>query len=168
MDRHGLLMSALSAGPELLSSLLEQAPAHLLKVRPSTGSWSIHEHAVHLPHIEQRLADRRALLLGEHEPELSSWEPGEVERSGGYLGVDLDEAMERHRKLREATLAELEELTPDQWGRTAQHAEYAHYSIFTMHRHMLLHEQLHMTRIEELSLDRQRLDLLASHANEEG
>jgi hypothetical protein len=38
------------------------------------------------------------------------------------------------------------------WLRTAEHAEYSHYSVLIMFRHLALHDSLHAYRIEELLL----------------
>jgi hypothetical protein len=38
------------------------------------------------------------------------------------------------------------------WNRTAEHAEYSHYSVFIMFRHLALHDFFHAYRIEELVL----------------
>ena len=40
----------------------------------------------------------------------------------------------------------------EDWMRTAQHDEYNSYSVFTMFRHLALHDFHHAYRIEELLL----------------
>jgi hypothetical protein len=46
----------------------------------------------------------------------------------------------------------LKDLSEEDWERTAEHAEYAHYSLFIMFRHLAMHDMLHAYRIEELLL----------------
>jgi hypothetical protein len=41
---------------------------------------------------------------------------------------------------------------PEDWSRTARHDEYNSYSVFTMFRHLALHDFFHAYRIEELPL----------------
>jgi hypothetical protein len=52
----------------------------------------------------------------------------------------------------------LKDLTEDDWLRTAEHEEYAHYSVLIMFRHVALHDMLHTYRIEELLLKRDWAD----------
>ncbi len=49
----------------------------------------------------------------------------------------------------------LRRLSPDEWGRAAEHGEYSHYSVFIMFRHLALHDFLHAYRIEELLLKKE-------------
>ena len=49
-------------------------------------------------------------------------------------------------------VARLRRLRADDWARTAWHDDYNSYSIFTMFRHLALHDFHHAYRIEELLL----------------
>jgi hypothetical protein len=51
-------------------------------------------------------------------------------------------------------VAKLQDLRPDDWARTGSHDEYNSYSVFTMFRHLALHDFFHAYRIEELLLRR--------------
>ena len=44
--------------------------------------------------------------------------------------------------------------TDNDWAKTAEHDEYNSYSVFTMIRHLALHDLFHAYRIEELLLRR--------------
>jgi hypothetical protein len=68
--------------------------------------------------------------------------------------MDLDESLERFVADRARLVARLEELSPADWARTAEHGEYRAYSVFIMFRHLALHDFLHAYRIEELLLRR--------------
>jgi hypothetical protein len=68
--------------------------------------------------------------------------------------MDLNEALERYTRERAHLVEELKDLSAEDWQRTAQHPEYAHYSLFIMFRHLGLHDMLHAYRIEELLLKR--------------
>jgi hypothetical protein len=46
-------------------------------------------------------------------------------------------------------------LSARDWNRTAEHAEYSHYSVLIMFRHLALHDFFHAYRIEELLLKRE-------------
>ena len=68
------------------------------------------------------------------------------------LGVDLDEALCRFEEDRTRLVGRLRELQTEDWTRAADHEEYNSYSVFTMCRHLALHDFFHAYRIEELLL----------------
>ena len=76
------------------------------------------------------------------------------DEEGALLKVDLEEAMDRFARDRRQLVERLKQLSPEDWRRTAEHAEYSHYSVFIMFRHVALHDMLHAYRIEELLLKR--------------
>jgi hypothetical protein len=53
---------------------------------------------------------------------------------------------------RDRLVGRLRQLKPKDWTRTARHDEYNSYSVFTMFRHLALHDFFHAYRIEELLL----------------
>jgi hypothetical protein len=57
--------------------------------------------------------------------------------------------MDRFVRDRQEMVARLRELSPSQWGVTAEHGEYSHYSVFIMFRHLAMHDLYHAYRIEE-------------------
>jgi hypothetical protein len=66
------------------------------------------------------------------------------------LSDSTKQILEDRRRL----VARLRELPPDIWRREADHAEYSHYTLFIMFRHLALHDFLHAYRVEELLLKR--------------
>ena len=68
------------------------------------------------------------------------------------LKLDLTGSLRRFEADRARLVARLRRLRADDWARTARHDEYNSYSIFTMFRHLALHDFHHAYRIEELLL----------------
>jgi hypothetical protein len=66
--------------------------------------------------------------------------------------MDLELSLRRFVTDRQALLTRVKALTPQDWERTAEHPEYAAYSVFIMFRHLALHDLFHGYRIEELLL----------------
>jgi hypothetical protein len=91
-------------------------------------------------------------MLNESHPRIKMYDPDEAMEEGALLKVDLDEALERFSRDRALLVEHLKDLTEDDWLRTAEHEEYAHYSVLIMFRHVALHDMLHTYRIEELLL----------------
>ena len=142
---------ALERAPALVIPLVRQAPAESLKRRPPSGKWSIHEHAVHLAEVHPLMLGRLDVMLMEDDPVIRSYDPGRDDPDDVLLQRDL-EAVEQYARDRVSLVERLRQLTEAEWRRTARHDEYNSYSVFTMFRHLALHDFFHAYRIEELLL----------------
>ena len=146
------LIDALERAPALVVPLVRQADAAVLKRRPAPGEWSIHENACHLAEVHPLFVRRLDLMLAEANPEIRSYDPGRDDPEDALLELDLEDSLRRFAEDRERIVKRLRTLGPDDWARTARHDEYNAYSIFTMFRHLALHDFHHAYRIEELLL----------------
>lgn len=146
-------IDALERAPAIVIPLVREAPAHLLKRRPAPNEWSIHEIACHLPDVHGLFFTRLDLMLREDNPHITPYLPDQDEVDPDrLLKMDLDAAMEAYVRDRAALVGRLRGLTPAEWARTAQHPEYARYSVFIMLRHLALHDLMHSYDIEMLML----------------
>jgi uncharacterized damage-inducible protein DinB len=148
------LIDALERAPALVVPLVRQASPEVLTRRPAPGEWSIHENACHLAEVHPLFFRRLDLMLGEDDPQIVSYDPGRDDPDDALLELDLDEALRRFAQDRAQLVERLRALRPEDWARTARHEEYNSYSIFTMFRHLALHDFHHAYRIEELLLRR--------------
>jgi hypothetical protein len=146
------LLQSLQRAPALVVPMVRQAHPAVLKVRPPSGKWSIHEHACHLAQVHPLFFERLELMLTEDNPAIHSYDPGRDDPDDALLNVALDEALSRFGADRRRLVERLESLTSAQWLRTGRHDEYNSYSVFTMFRHLALHDFFHAYRIEELLL----------------
>ena len=145
-------IAALDRAPKIVVPLVRQAAPAIVKRRPPSGKWSIHEHACHLAEVRPLFFQRLDLMLSEDMPQIRSYDPGRDDRPDALLAVDLDTALRRFEEDRGRLVGRLRELQPDDWTRTANHEEYNSYSVLTMFRHLALHDFFHAYRIEELLL----------------
>ena len=146
------LIIALANAPGVIIPLIREVPPQILKRRPSPGTWSAYENAIHLSQSDASFRARLELILSEPEPFIDVIENSAEDEAGAMLDVDLDESLERYVRER-ATLVEwLKQLSPDEWQKTAEHEAFDHYSVFIMFRHLFVHEMLHAYRIEQLLL----------------
>ncbi|MDZ4339549.1 MAG: DinB family protein [candidate division NC10 bacterium] len=146
------LIAALERAPGIVIPLVRQADPAIVKRRPPSGKWSIHEHACHLAEVHPLFFQRLDLMLSEDNPTIRSYDPGRDDPQDALLGIDLDSALHRFTHDRNRLVERLRQLRPDDWTRTARHEEYNSYSVFTMFRHAALHDFFHAYRIEELLL----------------
>lgn len=146
------IIEALERTPRIVIPLVRQADPAVLKRRPPSGKWSIHEHACHLAQVHPLFFQRLDLMLSEDNPAIRSYDPGRDDPRDALLRIDLESALRRFKDDRDRLVERLRHLRPQDWTRTAQHEEYNSYSVFTMFRHLVLHDFFHAYRIEELLL----------------
>ena len=146
------LIAALERAPAIVVPLVRQANPAILKRRPAPGEWSIHENAVHLAQVHPLFWARLDLMLAEPNPVIRSYDPGRDDPDDALLKLDLDESLRRFEHDRAQLVVRLRTLRAGDWARTARHDECNSYSIFTMFRHLALHDFHHAYRIEELLL----------------
>jgi uncharacterized damage-inducible protein DinB len=146
------LIAALERAPGIVIPLVRQADPAIVKRRPPSGKWSIHEHACHLAGVHPLFFQRLDLMLSEDDPAIRSYDPGRDDPQDALLQIDLDSALRRFTQDRDRLVERLRQLRPQDWTRTARHEEYNSYSVFTMFRHVALHDFFHAYRIEELLL----------------
>ncbi|HET7341210.1 MAG TPA: DinB family protein [Methylomirabilota bacterium] len=148
------LLAALERAPAIVVPLVRQAHPAILTRRPAPGEWSIHENACHLAEVHPLFFQRLDLMLAQTDPAIRSYDPGRDDPDDRLLALDLEESLRRFTDDRARLVGRLRGLRAADWARTARHEEYNSYSIFTMFRHLALHDFHHAYRIEELLLRR--------------
>ena len=146
------LISALEMAPGVIIPLIREVPSKILRRRPSPGTWSAYENAVHLAQSDVAFRARLELILSTPEPFIEMIENSAEDEAGAMLDIDLDESLDRYARERDTLVELLKKLTPDEWQKTAVHEAFDHYSVFIMFRHLFVHEMLHAYRIEQLML----------------
>ena len=147
-------VAALERAPSIIIPLVRQAHPAILKRRPAPGEWSIHENACHLAEVHPLFFRRLDLMLSEPNPSITSYDPSRDDPDDALLQLDLADSLRRFEADRVRLVDRLRRLSPEDWARPARHEEYNSYSIFTMFRHLALHDFHHAYRIEELLLRR--------------
>ena len=148
------VIDALERAPHVVLPLVREVPASLLKRRPKSDKWSAHEHACHLAVVHRVFFERLDHMLVAPAPVITPYDPGTQDPDDALLQLDLDESLNRFVRDRAFLVRRLRGLSPMDWNRSAEHAEYSHYSVFIMFRHLALHDFFHAYRIEELLLNR--------------
>jgi DinB superfamily len=148
------IVDSLERAPALIVPLVRQAAPTIVQRRPPSGKWSIHEHACHLAEVHALFFDRLELMLSNDCPAIASYDPGRDDPADRLLQIDLDAALSRFAADRHRLVERIRGLTVGEWQRTGRHDEYNSYSVFTMFRHLALHDLFHAYRIEELVLRR--------------
>jgi uncharacterized damage-inducible protein DinB len=149
------ILDTLARTPAIVVPLVREMDPSRVKRRLRSRKWSVHEHACHLAAVHPIFFNRLERMLAEEHPRIESYSPDQAEEQGALLKVNLEEALTRLEVDRARLVDRLRQLAPREWERTAEHGEYARYSIYIMFRHVAMHDLFHAYRIEELVLSRE-------------
>ncbi len=139
-----------SATPKKLARLIKGVPTAKLRKRPAPDKWSVAEILAHLADVEIVIGWRMRSILGAPGTPVQAYDQNAWVIAGHYEKRDLRESIELHRVVREANLALLKSLSPDQWKLYGQHAERGQESIEHIVRMVAGHDINHIRQIERI------------------
>ena len=125
------------------------SPARLRK-RPAPDRWSVAEILAHLADVEIVVGWRMRSILGAPGTPVQPFDQDAWVSAGHYEKREPRRSIELHRALREANLALLKSLSPEQWKHYGQHAERGQESIEHIVRMIAGHDLNHLRQIESI------------------
>lgn len=139
-----------SATNKKLARLIKGVPTAKLRKRPAPGKWSAAEILAHLADVEIVIGWRMRSILGNPGTPVQAYDQDAWVMSGHYEKRDPRKSIEQQRILREANLALLKSLSPDQWKHYGQHSERGQESIEHIVRMVAGHDINHIHQIENI------------------
>jgi hypothetical protein len=139
-----------AATAKKLARLIEGVPAARLRKRPAPDKWSVSEILAHLADGEIVGAFRLRLILGAPGSPIVAYDQDAWVTSGHYDTRDPRKSVDQFRVLREANLALLESITPDQWKQYGVQSERGTESIEHIVRMFAGHDLNHLRQIESI------------------
>jgi hypothetical protein len=136
--------------PVKLGRLIEGVPVSRLRERPAPGKWSVAEILAHLADAELVTSWRIRQILGAPGTPLQAYDQDSWAAASHYEKRDPRKSLEQVRMLREANLALLASLEPDQWKHHGMHAERGQETIEHIARMMAGHDLNHTKQIERI------------------
>ncbi len=149
MDFLNSIKTGLNLTPDLLSQFVEGIDSNLLKLRRLPNKWSVHEHACHIVDVQPMLIERIKRFKLENSPIFIPYLPTEDPDPNRLLEINLKEALGSFYGLRQEMLQEIEAIRSEDLLKEGSHPEYKKYTLEILLRHILLHDQFHMYRMEE-------------------
>lgn len=143
-----LAVQAATAGR--LAQLVEGVSTSELRTRPAPEKWSVSEIIAHLADGEIVSAFRMRFILGSPGSPVVAYDQDKWVTSGHYDKRDPQKSIELFRVLREANLALLESLRPEQWKEYGVHSERGQESIEHIVRFFAGHDINHLLQIERI------------------
>ena len=131
-----------------LRALIRDLPDHVIRVQ-GTGSerWSILEIICHLRDTEQRTFGRVQQMINEDAPLFDGLDADALARESDYQSQSQDEALEVFEHTRREQIAYLNELSNEEWTRTAIHEQAGEITVQSLTAHMAAHDCVHMAQI---------------------
>jgi len=139
-----------SATANKLARLLKgKSPAKLRK-RPAPEKWSVSEIVAHLADGEIIQSWRMRSILGAPGTPVQAYDQDAWAVSGHYDKRDPRKCLEQFRILREANLALLKTLSPEQWKQSGLHSERGEESIERIVTLVAGHDLNHLEQIQAI------------------
>jgi hypothetical protein len=133
-----------------LTRLIKGVPTAKLRKRPAPEKWSAAEILAHLADVEIVIGWRMRSILGNPGTPVQAYDQNAWVIAGHYNKRDPRKSIELHRVVREANLALLKSLSPEQWKHYGQHAERGQESIERIVRMVAGHDINHIHQIERI------------------
>jgi hypothetical protein len=139
-----------AAAPGRLALLLKGVTAAKARKRPAPGKWSVAEIVAHLADTELVGGYRIRTILGAPGAPIQGFDQDAWAAALGYAKRDTRKSFEQYRALREANLALLKTLTPEQRQQHGVHSERGPESVETIARMFAGHDLNHFAQIERI------------------
>jgi hypothetical protein len=139
-----------AATAKKIEKLLKRVPPAKLRKRPAPDKWSITEIVTHLADTEMAGGYRMRMILATPGTPVPAFNQDVWSTAGHYNKRDARESLEHFRAMREANLALLKTLTPEQWKHHGIHAERGEESIEHIVRMFAGHDINHTNQIEHI------------------
>jgi len=139
-----------AATAKKLKRLIKGVPTSKLRKRPAPGKWSVSEIVAHFSDVEVAVGFRMRLILGAPGTPVAAFDQDAWVTSGHYEKRDPRQSVEQFRVAREANLALLKSLTPEQWKHYGMHAERGQETIEHIVRLLAGHDINHTQQIEKI------------------
>lgn len=148
------ILSTLREAPPVLKSLLRQIPEHFYKQRRIPGKWTIHEHACHLDVVQDMILERFRIFLEQDKPEFQAYLPGTNVSDAALIHMDIEESTAAFQQKRKQLLELVQGFDQSSWHKKGSHPRYIEFTPYIFLRHVMMHDHLHMYRMEELWLSK--------------
>jgi hypothetical protein len=133
-----------------LERLIKGVSTEKLRKRPAPEKWSVSEILAHLADTEIAGSFRMRSILGAPGTPVAAFDQDAWVISGHYEKRDPRKSLEQFRMLREANLALLKSLTPEQWEHYGMHAERGRETIEHIVRLFAGHDINHLQQVERI------------------
>lgn len=152
MTEVNYIIDCLERTPVILENLLNQIPEYLIKIRRLEKKWSIHEQVCHLVDAQSILMQRFRKFEMEVNPLIKSYTPPADSDSDHYLGISMEEELNKFPVLRNEMILMLRGFDTTYWKLSGRHEIFTPYNTILLLTHSLNVDYVHIFSIEQLGL----------------
>lgn len=113
-----------------------------VRVRPAPDRWSALEYGCHVRDVLRLYDERLQLMLSEDDPDFANWDQDETAIADRYGEQDPVQVADELNQAAQALAARFAAVTGDQWRRTGNRSDGAHFTVETFARY-LIHDPVH-------------------------
>jgi hypothetical protein len=145
------MLERLALLPQILRAAVDAAGKSRLRIRASDGRFSLVEHAWHLADLEEEgFGVRIARLIDEDDPQIADFAGDVIAEQRRYIEQDVEPALDRFKRAREANITRLASLTPEQLQRSGTQEGVGPITLARIPAMMLGHDRSHARDLTEL------------------
>jgi hypothetical protein len=115
-----------------------------LAKRTVPDKWSLKELVCHVFKVQQVFSERLERMLAEDNPTVTSYTADADAGFPRLTALPAEQTLAAYFAERERYLDRLEDLSPGQWHRTAQHPEFSNYDVHFQTDYLAHHEAHHI------------------------
>jgi DinB superfamily len=145
-----------AAAPARLAKLLKGVSAARGRKRPAPGKWSIAEIVVHMADTEVVFGYLIRSIVGEPGARIDGFDQDAWLAALHYDKRDMKKSLAEYRAFREANVALLKSLTPEQWKICGMHKERGPETMATVVKMFAGHDLNHFQQIERILASRSK------------
>jgi hypothetical protein len=139
-----------AATAKTLERLIKGLSTAKLRKRPAPDKWSVGEILAHLADTEIVGGFRIRLILGAPGTPIAAFDQDAWVTSGHYSKREPRKSLAQFRAVREANLALLKSLAPEQWKHYGVHSERGQESVEHIAKMFAGHDINHLQQIEKI------------------
>ena len=145
------LMAILRSTPAAIDAICRDLPLHAWTKRPGSGEWCQTEIICHLRDVDREVnLPRIKTLLNENNPFLPGMDTDPWAEERYYINQDGPLALAHFSAARQRLLKLLENLSPQDWQRSARHAILGPSSLLELVSIIASHDRLHIKQFQQL------------------
>lgn len=134
---------------KILRALLDDISSERYEQNFGDGIWSVREHLSHLAAVQPVQIERIKAFLEKEKPEVVPYYPGQETKK---TSADIDSLYAEFCRDRDIQLEMVRSADDGVFRKEAVHPGYVKYSFEILLRHLVMHDQFHFYRIEDIGL----------------
>jgi hypothetical protein len=141
---HAKLVQRLRDQADDVRSLVAGLDEESLSKRTIPDKWSLNELVCHVLKVQRVFSERLERMLAEENPSVTSYKAEDDPNFEKMTARPPQESLAAFLAERERYVERLEDLSPGEWHRGAQHPDFTHYDVHFQTDYLAHHEAHHI------------------------